>query len=147
GFMAMFLFPLRLGELVRPYLVKRTTGNTARMTAVLATVVVERVVDGLVVALILVAILTQLPATDPSVALKLEVGALAALAVFLGATILLLAARWKHELARTVLKRTVGLISGKVADAIDTLVGKFLTGLQRLPGKRELAWFLFLTLV
>lgn len=147
GFMAMFLFPLRLGELVRPYLVKRATGSNARMTAVLATVVVERVVDGLVVALMLVAILTQLPATDPSVALKLEVGALAALAVFLGATVLLLAARWKHDLARQVLKRTVGLISSKVAGAIDTLVGKFLTGLQRLPGRRELAWFLFLTLV
>ncbi|MEC9071158.1 MAG: lysylphosphatidylglycerol synthase domain-containing protein, partial [Myxococcota bacterium] len=36
GFMAMFLLPVRLGELVRPYLVKKRAAGQVRMTEVLS---------------------------------------------------------------------------------------------------------------
>lgn len=146
GFMAMFLFPLRLGELVRPYLVKRTTGK-ARMSEVLATVAVERIMDGLMVALLLFGILVFLPATDPDTAAKLEVGAGVALLVFAGATVLLAGARWQHALTRRFVEVTVGLVSKRLAAAIGSILDAFLRGLRRLPGVRPFLWFVALTVV
>jgi len=146
GFMAMFLFPLRLGELVRPYMVKKLTGKV-RMTEVLATVVVERVVDGLMIALALFGILALLPTTDPSTAQQLEIGAIIALTIFAGATLLLVLARWQHALARRLVERTVGLVSSRLARGIDRLIASFIRGLNSLPSARAFAWFLLLTAI
>lgn len=154
GFMAMFLFPLRLGELVRPYMVKREAngpdrvpGEGIRMTQVLATVVVERVIDGLMVALLLFLILGALPTTVPETQAKLAVGAYAALAVFAGATFLLALAAWKHDLARALTHRTLGLLSSRAAKGVDSLVGAFLGGLRQLPSRRAFLGFLVLTAI
>ncbi|TNF34887.1 MAG: flippase-like domain-containing protein [Deltaproteobacteria bacterium] len=146
GFMAMFLFPLRLGELVRPYLVKKGTQGV-RMSEVLATVVVERVVDGLVVALLLFGILSLLPHTDTSTATELKVGAALALALFSGATLLLAGARWQHARTRRFVQLTAGLVSKRLAAFIDHILEAFLRGLRRLPNARAFALFVFLTLV
>jgi len=149
GFMAMFLFPLRLGELVRPYLVKRataTTGTPVRMSEVLATVVVERVVDGLVVSLFLFGVLFALPSEGAS-ADRMKVGAFAALAVFSAAAVLLVGARWQHERTRTFVQRTAGLVSKRLARGIGRILDDFLRGLRRLPSRRTFAGFLGLTLV
>lgn len=51
GFMTILAFPFRMGEFVRPYLVRRHSGVS--MAAVLGTVAVERIIDGVVVGLIL----------------------------------------------------------------------------------------------
>jgi glycosyltransferase 2 family protein len=61
GFMAIALFPFRMGELVRPYLISTKSGIT--MTSALATVVVERVLDSmiLVVIMLFVAMNSDLP--------------------------------------------------------------------------------------
>ena len=147
GFMAMFLFPLRLGELVRPYLVKKTTGSSVRMSEVLATVAVERIVDGLVVALLLFGILTLLPHTDPATATKLEVGAVFALALFAGASLLLAGARWQHARTRRFVEFTAGLVSKRLAAFIDHILEAFLRGLRRLPSARAFLLFLSLTIV
>ena len=146
GFMAMFLFPLRLGELVRPYLVKKSRQGV-RMSEVLATVVVERVVDGLVVALLLFGLMTLLPHTDGATATKLKVGAGLALALFAGATLLLAGARWQHTRTRRFVHLTAGLVSKRLAAFIDHILEAFLRGLRRLPSTRAFMLFLALTLV
>ncbi len=154
GFMAMFLFPLRLGELVRPYLVKRAAagripeppGERVRMTAVLATVVVERIIDGLVVTLLLFAVMSFLPGSTDS-ASELRVGAWAALAVFAGAALLLAGARWQHDFTRRFIAKTAGLVSKRLARAIDSLLESFLSGLRRLPNARAFAGFILITMV
>lgn len=144
GFMAMFLFPLRIGELVRPYMVKKATTGV-RMTEVLATVVVERIVDGLVVSLMLFAAMTFLPRDGDS--RELEVGAYAALAVFTGAALLLAGARWQHERTRKLVAKTAGLVSKRLANAIDGLLDAFLSGLRRLPNARAFAGFIGITVL
>lgn len=154
GFMAMFLFPLRLGELVRPYLVKRAAAapgappppeGRVRMTAVLATVVVERIVDGLVVTLLLFASMSFLPAGDS--AAELEVGAWAAFAVFAGAALLLAGARWQHDLTRRFIAKTAGLVSKRLGHAIDSLLEAFLSGLRRLPSGGAFLGFIGVTTI
>jgi uncharacterized protein (TIRG00374 family) len=149
GFMAMFLFPLRLGELVRPYLVKKATtklGTPVRMSEVLATVVVERVIDGLVVSLFLFGVLFLLPGEGAS-ADRMKVGAFAALAVFGAAAVLLAGARWQHERTKTFVQMTAGLVSKRLAKGIGRILDDFLRGLRRLPSARTFAGFLFITLV
>ena len=146
GFMAMFLFPLRLGELVRPYLVKKATQGT-RMTHVLATVVVERVVDGLVVSLILFAVLSGLPASDPDVANNLQLGALFALSVFAVASALLVGMVWQRDRTVSLIRRTIGVLSTSIATKVTDLLEAFLEGLRQLPSARSFLWFLWLTCV
>lgn len=146
GFMAMFLMPLRLGEFVRPYLVKHETGKT-RTSAVLATVVVERIADGLTVVAVLFGVLVFLPADDAATSTRLFVGAWAALAVFVGATVLLVGMRWQHDLTVRLVEGTIGLVSKGLASRITGMADAFLGGLRALPTVRAFAWFLFLTLV
>lgn len=148
GFMAMFLFPLRLGELVRPYLVKQATGRSVRMSEVMATVVVERIVDGLVVSLLLFIVLPFLPVgAEGSARSELLIGAGASLAVFLGATALLAMSVWQHERTERFIKATIGRVSRGLADRICDLLDAFFRGLKALPSFGAFAWFVALTLV
>lgn len=149
GFMAMFLFPLRLGELVRPHLVKQATqrqGATVNRSEVLATVVVERVVDGLVVSLMLFGVLFLLPDTGRASS-DLAIGAYAALAVFAGAAILLAGARWQNALTRRVVAMTAGLVSKRLAAGIDRILGDFLRGLASLSSPASFLYFVALTVI
>jgi len=149
GFMAMFLFPLRLGELVRPHLVKHATQHTdtpVRRSEVLATVVVERVVDGLVVSLMLFGVLFLLPGEGPA-ASRLALGAYAALAVFAGAALLLIGARWQNALTRRFVALTAGLVSKRLAAGIDRILGDFLRGLSSLSSAGPFVLFVALTLL
>ena len=147
GFMAMFLFPLRLGELVRPYLVKRSTGRTVRMSPVLATVAVERVADGLMVSLMLFAVLAFLPDAHGSVSTELTLGALGALGIFVVATILLAGARWQHARTVAFINATAGRVSGKLSAKIIDILDAFVGGLRLMPSTKSFLWFVFLTAV
>jgi uncharacterized protein (TIRG00374 family) len=146
GFMALFLMPLRLGELVRPYLVKHETGKT-RTSEVLATVVVERIADGLTVVGVLFAVLFSLPAADEATSTRLLVGAWGALAIFLGASVVLVGMRWQHDLTVRVIKGTIGLVSKRFASRITGMTDAFLSGLRALPSVGAFAWFVILTFI
>jgi len=145
GFMAMFLFPLRLGELVRPFLVKRAVRGV-RMTELLASVVVERVVDGLVVSLLLFVLITT-TTESAARATELEVGAWVALIVFAGATVALALARWQHQLMRRLIGGTLGLVSRRLSKGVMSLLDAFLRGLSSLPDGRTFWNFIALTII
>ena len=81
GFTAILLLPLRLGELVRPYLLSRRTPFS--MTAVLGTAVVERVIDGLIITGLLFVTLATYEGTQAT-EFAYATGGLSAL-IFLGA--------------------------------------------------------------
>ena len=146
GFMALFILPLRLGELVRPYLVKHETGKT-RTSEVLATVVVERIADGLTVVAVLFAVLFSLPSADETTSTRLLVGAWGALAVFVGASVVLVGMRWKHDLTVRLIEGTLGLASQGLATRITGMADAFLRGLRALPSFGAFVWFVFLTFV
>lgn len=59
GFLALVAIPARIGELARPFLIKKKTGM--RMTAALGTVIIERVLDSLTVMMIFFAVLLFTP--------------------------------------------------------------------------------------
>ncbi|MFO0753186.1 MAG: lysylphosphatidylglycerol synthase transmembrane domain-containing protein [Thermodesulfovibrionales bacterium] len=59
GFMAIALFPMRLGELARPYLVSRKSGIL--FSPALATIFIERVIDSLSLLLLLFLVMVKAP--------------------------------------------------------------------------------------
>lgn len=140
GFAAIVVFPLRIGELVRPYAISRRTGCS--MSALLGTAVVERVVDGLCVTGLLFATIATY-AGNRSTAFVEVLGFVAA-AVFLTALGGCLLALWRRKLAIGLVQR---LLPGAVAMKITGLLGSFLDGVDGLRKGRALAAFLGATAV
>lgn len=143
GFMAVFLMPMRLGELVRPALI--STEAPIRRSTALATIVVERVVDGVMVAGFLAVALAFMPRTHGDSFTEIRIGTYVALALF-GGLVLALALmfafrrpfhRWVHAFTAR--------FSGRLATAIGGILERFLTGLSIFPDVKNFLWFLFLS--
>jgi uncharacterized membrane protein YbhN (UPF0104 family) len=149
GFMAVFLLPLRLGEFARPLMLARThAGHTpVRFGAGLGVIALERVLDGLMVTGLLFAVLIQVPADVLARSPQVQLGGLAALAVFGsalgGLTATLVAREWTLRLTRSVL----GAVSPALADKVIGLVTAFVDGLAMLKSPWHVAQFFLLTAV
>jgi hypothetical protein len=142
GFAAIILFPLRLGEMVRPYLLSRRAG--VPFTAALGTAVVERVLDGLIITALLFAAV----ATSPQPASETVRGAgWVSLAIFSGATLVLGLFAAAPAAAERLLTMTVGRIAPGPAAAIARLATTFLRGVSTLREGGQLVTFLALTVV
>ncbi len=145
SFLALFVFPLRLGELARPYLIART--GKIRKSAALGTIAVERVMDGLMMALLLAVVLFFLPKHDEATYLSLEAGAWIATAVFAAAMGLLFVAWRNKAFAVRVVQGCVGWASPKLSDRLSGMMGAFIDGLKAMPSRNDFLRFLWLTVV
>lgn len=145
GYLCITVFPLRLGELVRPYLVRGKGGVSG--TGALATVVVERVIDGvLFVALFFVAISFLPPSGNPKVdAVKLS-GYVAG-AVFLAALLVLIAGYVRRQWTVDLIDRVGRKIHVGLTERAVRMLDAFLDGLKILPDKRRILWFIVLTIL
>ncbi|MCD6496915.1 MAG: flippase-like domain-containing protein [Deltaproteobacteria bacterium] len=146
GFMAIIALPLRLGEVVRPYLIAdpkdgdrrdaasrdadskdgrsgaRGGAGRLRMSAAMGTIAVERVVDGLIVSLFLFGTFVVLERQGRGTDWMMATG-WSALALFGGATVFLVLAMWRPEAAvRWALRLSL----------LELLAG---------TGRRRLVWF------
>jgi uncharacterized protein (TIRG00374 family) len=143
GFMAVFLLPLRLGELVRPYLISRHTTQIS-FSGALGTIAIERLLDGLLVSLLLSLVLFALPSTGDGYA-HIQMGALVALSVFLGGLSCLVFLWHQQGRALEKISKLLGFISPAFAQRITQMMASFLEGLQALPDPKQLLRFLLLT--
>ncbi|MCA9522585.1 MAG: flippase-like domain-containing protein [Myxococcales bacterium] len=144
GFMSILLFPLRLGEFVRPYLIAARNPKTS-MSEVMATIVVERVVDGLTTAFFLVGALYFLPKGAGREFALLETGSYIALAIFSALVLMILLAWWRIELVCRILDLTVGLVSQKLAAFAKQVLRAFFDGLAKLPDVGMIVGFIVWT--
>lgn len=143
GFTAIVIMPLRLGEMVRPYLLARE--SDVSMSAALGTAVVERVLDGLLITGLLFVSLAFY--TGEASTGFVTGAAVIALAVFSGAlVVLVLAAARPHWLDR-LLRATAGRISQRLTDIVLKLVSSFLDGVRVLRREHVLLRFLAVTAV
>ena len=145
GYMCIIVFPLRLGEFVRPYLVRGKAGITA--SGALATVVVERVMDGLLVVALFFTFISLLPPSGHPAVDAVKLTAWLAGAVFFGALVVLLAAYWRRQ-STVALLEVIGnrIHRGLTAKALG-LLEAFLDGLAVLPDRRRLFGFFAITVV
>lgn len=131
SFLAIFVFPLRLGELARPVLIAQT--GKIRKSAAFGTIAVERVVDGVMMALLLWLVLLSVPAADPAVYWSLRTGAWVAFLVFGGALGLLLLAYWRRRLAVRLVDLFLGRVSQRLSVRISGMMEAFIEGMRAMP--------------
>ena len=149
GFAAILFLPLRMGEVVRPYLVSRR--SAVRGWEAAGTVAAERVIDGLVLSLVLFVALAWTKPIDP---LPDHVGdlsvpvsavphaAYAALAVFVSCFALMVLFYTSRTLVLRVIRSTLGVLSKRAADRAVQILERVVTGLRFLPSPRHLLPFL-----
>lgn len=144
GFSAIVIFPLRLGEMVRPYLLAKESEKVT-MSAALGATVMERVLDGLTVtALLFVALATYDGRYSTGFVTN---AAIIALMVFGGALIVLVVAAFRHNWTVRVLEATFGRVSKKLCEAIVELVDSFLDGVRVLNRSGVLLHFFGWTII
>lgn len=167
GFAAIILLPLRLGELVRPYLIAdprgegdpgaRTGkgGERLRMSAALGTIAVERVVDGLMVSLFLFVSFLSM-ADAPGAPSWMMPTAYTALGVFGGATVFLAAGLWRPRFAIGValtlsllgpLARRFGGRLEALRQRVEDLLGGLISGFAVLADAGCLARFVVVSVI
>ena len=143
GFMAIVALPARLGELVRPGLLRRR-GVSA--SAALGTVAVERIVDGLMVSLFVFGAFFWLrhgALRGPSAPRWMMPTAYAALALFAAALAFLICARrWPTETVRWSLKLSLlPRLAPKLASVIETKLHAMIRGFESLADRRHFPIF------
>ena len=137
GYMCIMVFPLRLGELVRPYLIRGSGGVTA--SGALATVVVERVIDGLLFVALFFIFISLLPPSQTS-SCRCQVQRLSCWSCICRCPWVLIAAYYNRD-ATVAFVRRIGnrLHEGLTAKLVD-LLEAFLEA-YGLPDRRRLALF------
>ena len=161
GFAAILLMPFRLGEFVRPYLIRTPPEQRGRpasrpevkaisLTAATSTIVAERVIDALylsiVLALALIFVPTVQPLPDQVVGIPVSVehvrmSGFAMLPVFCAAfatiAVFYFARAWAHRTTLLV----VGKVSRPLAEKLATMAEKFADGLHVFGRGREAMGF------
>jgi uncharacterized protein (TIRG00374 family) len=139
GFMAILALPARLGEFVRPALIRKKGEVSA--TAALGTVAVERIIDGLLVSLFVFAALFAL--RGPDAPPWMMPTAYAALAIFSSAFIFLaFALRWPKKTVHICVSLSMlRFLSHKAADKLEDAILKLISGFLVLKDKRNLIVF------
>jgi glycosyltransferase 2 family protein len=161
GFAAILLMPFRIGEIVRPYLIRtpsaqRASGKAITLTAATSSVVAERIIDGLylsiVLALALLLVPTVHPLPDRVVGLPVTVhhvrmsGYLMLLlfaAAFTTIGVFYFARSWAHRMTLTI----VGKVSMALAEKLTVMSEKFADGLHFFRRGDDALGFLFETSV
>ena len=152
GFFAILVLPLRMGEFVRPYLIREKGKITG--SAAMGTIVAERVLDGLYITAALALAMLLIPrlpldgvhigALDVSRVPQL--GYLAA--VGFGSLLVVLAFfLWQRAFAERVTAAIVGVVSKKLAKRVAEIVGGLADGLRSLPDPKLMVPFTFFSAV
>ncbi len=147
GFFAIFVMPLRLGELARPALSKMREGIP--ISVGFGTVAVERVLDGLVTSLCVAFAVFAMPhlRTEDQLAKHVPAYGILALTVFSGAFIALALFLWQRKLATALVEKTVGLVSKKLATVLASKIDGVADGIRSIGNPRLGAGFLAETLL
>jgi hypothetical protein len=162
GFAAILILPFRIGEIVRPYML-RTSGKrdasgrvvgAISMPAATGSVVAERVVDGLYLSIVLAIALLTVPHLEPlpekvvglpvSVAQVRHAG-FAAVGVFSAALAVIAVYYFARDFARRATLAVFGLVSKKLAEKLASMAESLADGFHFFSRGRDAAGFLWET--
>ncbi len=138
GFMANYLLPARLGELVRAYVVGTREGVSG--SAVFATVVVERILDVFSILLVFlgVSLLVKVPQGDPELEAALRAGGAILFGAALAVVGLLWAVRKRTAWLTSALSRTLGRAWPRASESLSRLLESFAQGISPFQRGRDL---------
>lgn len=138
GYMGNNIFPFRIGELLRAYVLKRN--EAVSVSASLATVIVERIFDGLTMLLF---VFVALP-TVPSLPAELRVIVLAGGVLFFGALIVFLFLAARPALAARLYVPLIDHAApARFRRPLHGFIDRFMTGLASLRDFRHIVMIFF----
>lgn len=149
GFAAILILPFRIGEFVRPMMLKKDIKIS--MSAATGTIVAERIVDGLIVSIVLALGLLYLPTIDPlpetvvglSVKMSLVRGSgFTMLGIFGVAFTTIAVFYFARDFARRATLAVFGLFSKKLAEKLAAMASGLADGLHFLQRGRDALPFL-----
>ena len=149
GFAAILLMPFRLGEIVRPYML-REKGKIS-MSSATGTVLAERVVDGLYLSVVLAVALIFVPTVDPLpervVGLPVSVQQVRAsgfvmLGVFTAAFATIAVFYFARQWARRMTLLVFGVVSKRLGEKLAETAEKLANGLHFLGRGRDAGPFM-----
>ncbi len=152
GFAAILLLPFRLGEIVRPYML-REKGKIS-MSSATGTVVAERVVDGLFLSIVLAIALITVPTVHPLpekvVGLPISVqdvrtSGFMMLGLFTVAFTVIAVFYFARAWARRMTLAVFGVVSKRLGEKLAEMAEKLANGLHFLGRGRDAGGFLFET--
>ncbi|MCU0498202.1 MAG: flippase-like domain-containing protein [Anaerolineae bacterium] len=137
GYMGNNVYPLRAGEILRIYLLRRDHGVAyLRGTT---TVLVERVFDGIVMLTFILLPLTFIPNTSPEIRNVATLGAV----IFVSALIVFLVLALRPTLTRQLITFVTRLLPSGLGHRIQDLGEEVITGLGGLRSTRDLIGTIF----
>jgi glycosyltransferase 2 family protein len=144
GFMAILALPARLGEFVRPALIRRKGQVSA--AAALGTVAVERIVDGLLVSLFVFGAFFAL--RGPDAPYWMMPTAYAALGVFTAALVFLgFALRWPEHTVKVAVRLTgARYYAPRLSRLLELKLAHMISGFLVLKDRRNLVVFVLWSL-
>jgi glycosyltransferase 2 family protein len=154
GYSAIFLAPLRMGEIVRPYLIAQD-GEVTFMQAA-GTVFAERVIDGVMLMVLACTAMSVAPTVSPLPTslgdlplplVTVRAGVYSATIGFVGLFLAMVAFYAAREHARRATHWLVGLVSKRAATWAAGSLERVADGLRFLPSRSNLVSFLAVTAV
>ncbi len=154
GFAAILLLPFRLGELVRPYMVRQK--GVVSLSSATGTIVAERVVDGLFLSGLLAIALVTVPHLEPLpetvVGLPIRVQAVRTsgfvmLGVFATAFVTIFVFYFARDFARRATLAVFGIVSKRLGEKLAEIAEKLANGLHAFGNKKDAGGFLLETAI
>ena len=137
GYMGNNIFPVRAGEVLRSYVLKRT--DDVSMSASLATIVVERVFDGLVMLLFVFFALPFAPMPP-----ELRVYVVGASIFFLTALMIFIVLATRPDTTQRLYRSTFRrFLPENMRNKVDGLIERFLEGLHFFRNSRDVVMVFF----
>jgi glycosyltransferase 2 family protein len=138
GYMGNNIFPWRIGELLRAYVLKRN--EDVSVSSSLATIVVERIFDGLVMLLFVFIALPTVPSLPDSLRYIVVMGSV----VFLGALVVFLFLAAKPAVAARIYNPLIDhLLPRKYGTKLRGFIERFMLGLAALRDVRQIFMIFF----
>ncbi|MBN1897409.1 MAG: flippase-like domain-containing protein, partial [Spirochaetes bacterium] len=141
GYMGNAIFPARIGELLRAFIVNKFE-KISKVTA-LSTIVLERIFDGLMVGSLFVSILLFNPLHNKTF-LQAGISALVMYTLFI---LILILFYFRYKWVQALIKRFFDLFKLKYKDKILKATGSFYEGLHIFKSRKDLLVFTLLTIM
>jgi len=141
GFTATFILPLRVGEVIRPWMLSRW--QPIKFSAGLASVVIERAFDALTLMVLLGLTIAKMESLPPLVSAGAKVVAVLAVAILMVMVAAYLGASQMIRLGERMIMTLLGKKYPQLAQRLVAMVEEFLAGLRGISSLKDLVWSIF----
>lgn len=145
GFTATFILPLRIGEIIRPWVLSRW--QPVKFSAGLASIVTERAFDALTLMAMLGLTFAKMESVPPLVSVGAKVVAILSISVLAVIVTAYLGSAKIIRLGERLIISTLGKRAPTLANRLVGLIEDFLSGLRGISSLKDLSWSIFWSIV